>query len=640
MIALRFRRTLRPLFLIALWLCATALVRSADRPNILWLTLEDMSPNLGCYGDAFARTPNIDAFAHQAVRYTHAFAPAPVCSPTRACLITGVYATSLGNPHLRCEIPIPKEFKGYAAYLRDAGYYTSNNAKTDYNQRDEQAFIRQAWTRCSTNAHWRQREPGQPFMSVFNYFETHQSRTSAWPKEQFEREIGSRLPAGQRADPKRAPLPGFYPDIPAAHEAMARYYDCVSAADRRVGDALRELDTDGLADNTIVFVYSDHGMGMPRGKRLLHDSGLHVPLLIRFPAKWRQLAPAEPGATVDRLVSFVDFAPTLLSLVGLPIPPHMQGVAFLGAAAGPAREFVFGARDRVDEAFDTARSIRDARWLLIRNYRPHLSWAAPEGFSDTSTFRRELVTMARAGRAGTGATAWLAPTRPVEELYDTVADPQQLNNLAADPRNRATLERLRKRLRQWLLETRDIAFLPEPDVAARSDALTPYAMARQPGLYPLERVLASAERVGAADAADVQRKDLRDADPAVRYWAAVGLRANAAAAKGARTELEGALREASASVAIEAAGALLALAPHPAALKRLETELKSADHNLVVHAARTLELLGTRAQPLAAELRQRLTDARKNDAKDFRELYVRFALESLVRQLEEGRRAL
>lgn len=625
----------RALFLLVLALATMARVSAADgapagdRPNVLWITVEDMSANLGCYGDPVAHTPNIDAFAREAVRYTRAFSTAPVCSPARACLITGVYATSLGNPHLRCEVPLPAGFKGYAAYLRDAGYFTSNNVKTDYNLRDEPAFIREAWTRSAANAHWRQRAAGQPFMSVFNFMDTHQSRSSAWPQEQFEREVRARLAPAERADPARVPVPGFYPDTPSTRAAMARYYDCIAAVDRRVGNVLGELAADGLADDTIVFFYSDHGMGMPRGKRVLHDSGLHVPLLIRFPPKWRHLAPAAPGTTVDRLVSFVDFAPTLLSLVGVPIPSHMQGIPFLGAAAGPAREFVFGARDRVDEAIDTARSVRDNRWLYIRNYRPHLSWAAPEGFSDTSTFRRELVAAARAKQAGTGPTAWLAPTRPVEELYDTVADPQQLRNLAGEPRHRGVLDRFRTRLRTWILETRDAGFLPDSEVLPRSGQLAPYEMVRRNELYPLERILMAAERVGAPDAAGTQRGWLGDKEPAVRYWAAVGLRANAGAAKLSRAELERALGDTSAPVRIEAAGALLAAGPHPAALDLLAAELDSTDGAVAVHAARTIELLGSGAEPLRPKLRERLKQAQAARGND-PELYINFALRSLL----------
>jgi len=468
-----------------------AFALAADRPNLLWITAEDLSPNLGCYGDTFARTPHLDAFAREAVRYTRAFAVAPVCAPSRVTLVTGVYANSLGNPHLRCELTLPADFKGYPVYLRGAGYFTTNNVKTDYNLRNEAEIVRAWWNRSDARAHWRQRVPGQPFMAVFNLMETHQSRLSVWPEEQFEREVASQIPAGERADPARVPGPPFYPDNAAARKAMARYYDCINVMDRKVGAILRELEADGLAEDTIVFYYGDHGMGMPRGKRLLHDSGLRVPLLIRVPKKWMHLAPGQPGTTSDRLVNFADFAPTLLSLAGVPIPAHYQGTAFLGAAAGAARRYVHGARDRVDEVFDTARSVRDERWLYIRNYRPHLSWAPPESYSDASAFRRELLALARAGKLGTGPTTWLAPTRSREELYDTVADPFQLRNLAAEPVHAETLGRLRVALRAWLVEIRDVAFLTEDDVAIRAGAQSPFEMARRPGAYPFERVLGS-----------------------------------------------------------------------------------------------------------------------------------------------------
>jgi arylsulfatase A-like enzyme len=320
----------------------------AERPNILWITVEDMSPNLGCYGDRYATTPNLDRFAGEAVRYTRAFATAPVCSPSRSCLITGLYATSLGTQRLRSNFPIPDAIKGFPAYLRAAGYYTSNNVKTDYNTADEPRLIRESWDECSGKANWRGRKPGQPFFSVINLMTTHQSRTSVWSFEEFERQVGSRLDPGLRHDPERAPLPPYYPETDLARRTLARYYDCITVMDQEVGQILADLAADGLAGNTIVFYYSDHGMGMPRGKRVLQDSGMQVPLMVRFPEKWRHFAPGGPDEALDRLVSFVDFPPTVLSLAGVDIPDHMQGTAFLGAKAGPARQFVYGARDRVD----------------------------------------------------------------------------------------------------------------------------------------------------------------------------------------------------------------------------------------------------------------------------------------------------
>lgn len=607
---------------------------AADRPNLLWITAEDLSPTLGCYGDPVARTPQLDALARQAVRYTRAFAVAPVCAPSRATLVTGVYANSLGNPHLRCEITLPADFHGYPYYLQAAGYFTSNNVKTDYNLRGEADYVRRWWNRSDAKAHWRQRAPGQPFMAVFNIMDTHQSRSSANPAEQFEREIGSRLSAAERADPARTPVPPFYPDLPAAHQAMARYYDCIASLDHKVGAILRELEADGLSEDTIVFFYGDHGMGMPRGKRLLHDSGMRVPLLIRFPQKWAHLAPVAPGATVDRLVNFVDFAPTLLSLAGAPIPKHFQGTAFLGTAAALPRRYVHGARDRVDEVYDTARSVRDERWLFIRNYRPHLSWAPPEAYSDQSPFRRDLLARARRGELGTGPTAWLAPTRPREELYDTAADPYQLVNLAADPAHAATLARLRGALRDWLVEIRDIAFLPEQQVLARSTGRAPYEALRSPGAYPFERVLAAAETVGDPGAVVRQRAWLTDADSGVRYWAAAGFTANPAGAREARADLERALRDESPSVRVEAAAALLAGGFDATALPVLEAALRDSNHDVALPAARTLEYAGERARPILATIRACHARAQSRPGGVPQELFLRFSLGALIAALE------
>jgi N-sulfoglucosamine sulfohydrolase len=629
---------MRPAFrLLALLLLPVPAFASAaaSRPNLLWITAEDLSPTLGCYGDPVARTPHLDAFARQAVRYDRAFAVAPVCAPSRATLITGVHANSQGNPHLRSEITLPADFHGYPHYLRQAGYFATNQVKTDYNLRDEAAVVRRWWNRSDPQAHWRQRAPGQPFLAVINIMDTHQSRSSVYPEEQFEREIGAHLPRAQRADPARVVVPPFYPDTPATRKALARYYDCVASLDRKVGAILRDLEADGLAGETIVFFYGDHGMGMPRGKRLLHDSGMRVPLLVRFPPKWAHLAPATPGSAIDRLVNFVDFAPTLLSLAGVPLPRHFQGTAFLGAAAGPARRYVPGARDRVDEVFDTSRSVRDERWLYIRNYRPHLSWAPPEGYSDQSAFRRDLLARAHRGELGAGPSAWLAASRPREELYDTQADPHQVVNLAADPAHAATLARLRGALRAWLEEIRDVAFVPEEQMFTRAAGRPPYEVLRAPGgAEVFARILAAAETVGDAGAAPQQRAWLAAADPTVRYWAAVGLTANPVGARDSRAELQRALRDVSPSVQLEAAAALLGAGHATEALPRLEAALRDPDLNLALHAARALELAGEPARPALPAVRARLAETRTREGRTSHELYLRFSLGALVDRLE------
>ncbi|MCH5374871.1 MAG: sulfatase, partial [Planctomycetes bacterium] len=267
---------------------AAAPSSDGDRPNVLWITTEDLSPVLGCCGDEYAVTPNLDRFAQQGVRYTHAFAMASVCTPARSCLITGVYSSSLGTQHLRGEQPLASSVHCYPEFLRQAGYYCTNNVKEDYNFTTPKA----AWDESSNKAHWRNRRPGQPFFAIFNLMTTHQSRIR-FSESDFA-ELTSRIEPGQRHDPALAPLPPYYPDTPVVRRDVARLYDLVTAMDLQVQDLLDQLQEDGLADDTIVFFYSDHGTGMPRHKRWLYDSGTRVPLIIRFPKKYQHLAPGGP----------------------------------------------------------------------------------------------------------------------------------------------------------------------------------------------------------------------------------------------------------------------------------------------------------------------------------------------------------
>jgi len=319
--------------------CASGLRKSTgkpscDRPNILWITCEDVSPQyLGCYGDDYATTPNLDKFAGQAVRYTKAFGTAPVCAPARSCLVTGVYATSTGTQHLRSDVKLPRKIKCFGKLLREAGYYCSNNYKKDYNFKDVGV-----WDESSQTAHWRNRKAGQPFFSVFNFTSTHQGQING-SDELFFETYRSKLKGEELHDPDKITLPPYYPDTPFVRKIWARYYDLITFMDKQAAGLLAELEADGLAENTIVFFFSDHGMGLPRFKRTLYDSGLHVPLMVHFPKKYEHLSSLKSGVATERLVSFVDFAPTVLNLLDLPIPDYMQGTPFLGprhAVSGPA----------------------------------------------------------------------------------------------------------------------------------------------------------------------------------------------------------------------------------------------------------------------------------------------------------------
>tara|TARA_R110002096_G_scaffold147671_27_gene307903 strand:+ start:13260 stop:15152 length:1893 start_codon:yes stop_codon:yes gene_type:complete len=586
---------------LLLWLCIPFSVFADERPNVLWITAEDMSATLGCYGDEFAITPNIDRLAGEGVRYTNAFATAPVCSPARSTLITGVYATSLGTQRLRSMFPIPDYVRGFPSFLKEQGYYTTNNVKTDYNTAQHGRLIDESWNEVSDTAHWRGKGGDQPFFHIFNDMTSHQSRTMVWPYEQFEFEVASQLSPEQIHDPGDAPIPPYYPDTPTIRRTVARFYDCVTAMDQNVGDLLDQLEEDGLAENTIVFFFSDHGSGMPRHKRNLQDTGMHVPLIIRFPEKWKHLAPASPGEAIDQLVSFVDFAPTMLSLLGLEIPAHMQGTAFLGEAAGEPRRYVFGARDRVDEAFDLSRSVRDKKWLYIRNFMPHLSYNQPCAWPGQGEIRKEIARLANAGSLRPGpARNYAGPTKPVEELYDTSVDPLCLNNLSLDPQHSAELERLRSEQLYWSLESGDVGFLPE-SIAWELAKERPLLELGDPDL--LSQVREAAEIVGAGierkeDALDALQSELA----ASRYWGVVALRALGQHALDASGALGAALSDSSPAVRIEAAGALVELGNARAGLTILGEEVLSEDLISALHACRTIELLGDKAASLKPQI--------------------------------------
>jgi N-sulfoglucosamine sulfohydrolase len=603
------------------------------RPNVLWITVEDMSPNLGCYGDKYATTPNIDRLAAESVKYTNVFATAPVCSPVRSCLVTGVIATSMGTSNLRSQFPIPAAFKGTASYLRDKGYYCTNNVKTDYNTSNGSKLIKNCWSECSSKAHWRGRKPEQPFFAIFNDMVTHQSRSMVMPYKQFAKQVQEKLSESERHDPKTAPIPPYYPDTPVTRRTRARYYDCISVMDKNTAAILKQLEDDGLADDTIVFFYSDHGAGLPRHKRLILDSGLRVPLLIRFPKKYQYLAPAKPGETIDRMLSFIDFPPTLLGITGVTPPKYMQGQVFLGPSSASPRTHIYAARDRVDEAYDLARCVRDSNWLYVRNYMPHLSYNQPSFYSDQGEIRKDITALAAAGKLKTTAQKHYAgPTRAREELYDTANDPHQINNLAADPKQADRVKTMRKLLRTWMLEVRDMGFIPECDLAERIKGTTAYELARSDKAPPLERIIDAAELVGSEDKEAIGKLItlLKDADSAVRYWAAVGLHAIGLKGVPVFVSLVKAMDDSSPAVRVEAAWACVDAISSKPALALLARELEGTNDRAAVRAARALQMLGEKARPVLPAMQQALKAAhRKGDGP----MFIRFALTPAVKAL-------
>ena len=578
----------------ALLLLLGAASQESARPNILWITCEDISPNIGCFGDDYAVTPNIDQLASQGVRYTRAFAPIGVCAPSRSTLIMGTFAPSVGTHHMRCSGPRPDYLKCFPEYLRDAGWYCSNNVKTDYNFASPKA----AWDESSNKAHWRNRKPGQRFFSVINFTSCHES--------QIRTGDGSKRAVH---DPAKAPIPPYHPDTPEVRRDWARYADNITFMDKEVGGVLRQLEEDGLADDTIVFFFSDHGAGMPRSKRWLYDSSLRVPMVIRFPEKWKHLAPSAPGTVSDRLISFVDYGPTVLSLAGVKAPAHMQGKPFLGEAAAPPREYVHGFRDRMDERYDQLRCVRDKKWKYIRNYRPDLIWAQRIAYMYEMPTMKVWQKLHDEGKLNEVQDRFFRK-KPAEELYDTDADPWETKNLADDPAHRETLERMRAELRRWMIEIKDLGFLPEADLRSRFGATAPHeAVRKNPDAYPLEKIIDAAELASRGDPKCIDL--LGDAESVVRYWGVIGCLVLGEKSRPFEDRLTKALEDPSPSVQVAAADALQRLGRVEPALAALSRALKHSNEWVRVQAAAVAASMGEKARPLHDDLKA--AGSMKND---------------------------
>ena len=584
--------------------CSTLL--ASDRPNILWLSCEDISPHLGCYGDPQATTPVLDQLAWDGMRYENAFVTAGVCAPCRSAIISGMYQTTLGTHHMRCKARLPDHVKLFPQYLREAGYYCTNNSKTDYQL---VSTPKETWDESSGKAHWRKRkDKNQPFFAVFNYTGCHESGIASTSKYES---VTKGLPPSHLHDPGKLTLPPYYPDTPVVREDWKRYYDVISAMDRWAGGLLKQLEEDGLADNTIVLFWSDHGVGLPRAKRWLYDSGMHVPLIIRIPEPLRQSGQGVPGTVTDELVSLIDLAPTMLNLAGIEILNHMQGRAFLGDKLTPQRQFVYGARDRMDERYDIIRAVRDKRYKYLRNYEPFKTYYQYMNTPEKGATMREIRRVDAEGDLPPAAQLFMAPTKPVEELYDLEKDPHELHNLADSPNHQEILTRMRKAHLEWVLETKDLGLMPEPEIVERERRLNNrFGILRQTGGETLMQQLRDSASLAleGTDALPQLVNTLSNEDAAVRYWAAIGLGNLGAEAVAAKGRLLKALNDPSPSVRIAAARALCIMDCEDKALPVLIEELGSEREWVRLNAAIVLDGIGDKARPAIPALKEALKD--------------------------------
>ena len=455
-------RCLLPLLLLS---CKTKPTEKTKdtRLNILWISAEDLSPRLACYGDTLAKTSTLDWLAENGITFTNAYVTAPVSAPSRACIITGMYATSIGGHNMRTiskssviakdkskkyidylSLPLYEAVpdtmvRCFTEYLRLAGYYCTNNSKTDYNFYPPVT----AWDECSNTAHWRNRPKGKPFFAVFNFMDTHESQ------------IWSRKDNPLRIDPTKVTVPPYYPNTEKVRRDIARQYDNLMTMDEKIAILIDQLQEDSLLDNTVIFFFSDHGDGFPRAKRVLYESGIRVPLIVALPGK------EDDNVKDDRLVSFVDLAPTVLSLAGVPIPSYMQGIAFLGPQRGKDRQYIYAAADRMDCAVDAQRAVKDKQYKYIVNYMPQVPYVQDIPYRNQMDLMQELYKMATSGKGTKEQMLWFRKTKPAEELYDVYADPYELKNLATDPAYADILSRMRSAFTDWQKNTNDLGLMKE-----------------------------------------------------------------------------------------------------------------------------------------------------------------------------------
>ncbi len=578
---------------------------SFELPNILWLTSEDNSPFFGCYGDSFATTPNFDKLAAEGFLYTHAYANAPVCAPARNTILTGIYASSGGNQHMRSQYAASPTIKFYSEFLRDKGYYCTNNVKTDYNTNTADPSI--LWNDCSQKAHYKNRQPGQPFFAIFNSIISHESSIhKSIPTEKL------------RHDPKKVPMPPYHPRTKEMEHDWAQYYDKIEDLDSWVGQKLQELKDAGLAENTIVFYYGDHGGVLGRSKRYVYESGTRVPFIIRIPEKYKYLYPAaKPGDKVDRMISFVDLSPTLLSIIGERIPDFLQGKAFLGKQKTADPEYVFMFRDRMDERYDMCRAVRDQKFRYIRNYMPYRIYGQPlEYLWLAPSLRSWEQTWLNGECNAVQSVFW--NIKPAEELYDTENDPWEVNNLAGDPKYKEVLERMRQANKNEMLRIYDTGFIPEADRSQRAGEMPFYDYMRS-GNVPLNEIINAAELASLGTRENLEQfvAFLKNDDSAIRYWGATGLLILKNEAKTAIPDLKKAAFDRFANVAVVAAEALYNLGEKEVAVEAFLAVLKNPNPFARVHALNAIDCTNEKSASVVEGVAQMIKNREPDSANDY-----------------------
>ena len=588
-------------FLISLCSCLSVIAQ----PNILWISAEDIGPHFGCYGDPHAITPNIDQLSAEGTRYTNAYTTAGVCAPCRSGIITGMYQNSIGTHHMRCNAVLPSWLKPFPVLLRKSGYYCTNNSKTDY--QFSRPSTGEIWDQNGSKAHWKNRKKGQPFFAVFNYTGCHESGIASEGKY---RAVTGKLKPEQRQDPaKLDTLPPYYPDTPVVREDWKRNYELITAMDAWAGSLIKEIKDAGLYEETIIFFWADHGVGLPRAKRWLYGSGTHIPLIVRVPGK-------EGGQIDTQLVSSVDLGPTVLNLAGIEVPDKLQGRAFIGEKLSAPRRFVFGARDRMDERYDIIRSIFDGRYRYIRNFEPLKPYYQYMNTPEKGATMREIRRAEKEGTLTQTGKIFSTDKKPVEELYDYKSDPHEIRNLASDPDHSIILKKMRSNLAQWQSEIGDIGLIPEAEIEIREKKAGSRFEIMNGGLSDknqVQRLVSIATKASQGNSALGELiSAITDNDPVIRYWALTGI-GNIGVAEDEVLELsKKAMKDESPNVRIAAARAVARLGDTDSALEVLRKELRSDHQWGRLAAAIVIDEMGEPGRKVVKDLKEVLSTRQPN----------------------------
>lgn len=564
-----------------------------NKPNILWLVIEDTSPQyIGCYGNSAVNTPNIDRLASNGVRFSNAYSTGTVSSPSRSTIITGVKTYKMGTGNHRSSFPVPDFMKGFPYYLKQAGYYTSNNSKTDYNTSDAKRIIADSWNDSSDTAGWWNRKSGQPFFSVFNFGDSHQSKTMTNPYDIYKKQVLDLLPDSLEVSDNDFQMPPFYKDTPEMRKQLARVYNGVSLADYKIGQILNRIEKEELMDSTIIFFYADHGEGMPRGKSNGIGQGYKVPFVVWFPEIYRHLSPwGTEGVVTDEQIDFSDLAPTILSLAGIDIPEYFDGRAFLGGQREEAKEYLFISNDRCENSFNLDRTVIKNNLLYTRHftpYSPQLRWIHYFIYGEISQL---IINDYNNGKLSDQEAIVMEP-REAEYLYDLSADPWEMHDLSNDPAYREELDQMRRALEKNIIDSKDILFNTEYELKKLGDGVTPYEY-RLLHEYDFNSIWEAAKYAGFRDieSKNIQIRLLNSPNKVTRLWAAIGLKSHSSFDEMEMAQISQHLPDQYPPVQIFLASTLYDNDKSPEARKVLEKYLSSSDPDLILMVLHNLHYM-------------------------------------------------